>query len=565
MLGDMVNSDIESVRRTLAGDGAFERGLAYFESHKVVEFETKGTKTVARVEGSHVYTVTLHRTSRGFDGSCDCPASEGIEFCKHCVAVALTLAAKDEEMSALQTGSAQDQMRGYLLQQDKETLVVSLLEAAQNLPELHQHLSLRAAAAAGQVNLKTLKKEITAASPLRDIWYRQEVRQYFARLESVLAGINDVAENLSATDVLTLATHATNRFNKALERVDDSGGDRWSVQQLIHELNIRALSDADWDLAQQAGHLLDNVLADPYDLYAGFEQTYDDLLGGAGWSEFYLQARQRLEALPPLKFGSSFTQASAHMQLAHLLTAWHRDRGETSQEIEIRELTCTTPLDCHRIAALYLEQGDLDGCGHWLARGDAHLTEAQCTTPLHIAYHEACGNLGLALALQQRRFQDNPSYDRLEKLLRLADAADVKDETQSSALAFLHERLKGNGYGASLLAMILAQYHHGRGNRDAAYELVVTHVTNEVQLLEVADWFADRPQRTCLLIQKALEDCIANKNKRAYQRAAQLLEKVARPKFEALGEDAFGTYLASLRETHKAKRSFMAVLDAKGM
>jgi uncharacterized Zn finger protein len=529
MLGDMTTSDLEFVLRNLAGDGAFERGLAYFESKKVVELETEGTKTIARVEGAHVYAVTLHRTPRGLDGTCDCPASDGIEFCKHCVAVAL------------------------------------MLGAAQNLPELHQRLSLRAAAALGQINLKSLKKEITAASPLRDIWRRQEAHQYFARFENVLAGIADVAVDLPAKDLLTLVMHAVSRLDKALERVDDSNGDRWGVQQKIHDLNIIALSGLEWDMPQRAGHLLDSVLADSYDLYTGFEQIYAQLLGESGWLAFYRQARKRLEALPPLEFGSNFSEAYPHQQLGHLLTSWHRSNGDITQTIEVLKLTCATPHDCHEIAALYLQQGKLELCGDWLAKGDAQLSDQQRITPLHVAYAEASGDLDRALVTQQQWYQDQPSYARLAKLLRLAEQAGAHEETQAAAIAFLQKRLTGHSFGAARAAMILAQHHYERGNLDAAFNLLATYVTDESQLLEVASWFANQPERACTLIQKAIEDCIANKNKRAYQRAAKLLDKLARPQFAVLAPDAFDTFLVTLRATHKAKRSFLAVLEAKGM
>lgn len=565
ILTSMTNTETEKMLRTIAGDGAYERGLEYFKSGNVGELATSGAKTVARVEGTELYTVTMHWTSRGFDGVCDCPASDGFDFCKHCVAVALTLAARDVELATLKTGSVEEQIRAFLLQQDKAYLIDSLMEAANNLPGLSQRLSLRAAAAAGQVGLKSLKKEITAASPRRNIWRRQEVYRYFERFEAVLESIVEVADDLPANDLLKLVEHAIDRLNKSLERVDDSGGSRWSVQHQINALNIKAISQMEWSIEQQAAHLLGQVLADPYDHFANFKHAYDELLGEQGWIAFYAQARKRLEALPPLEFDASFTEASEHISLCYLLTPWYEASGDISQMIAVMEISCHSATDCHNIAALYLSQGDTQQCGTWLAKGDAHLPAQRRTTELHVTYFEACGDPARASEIQHTMFRDQPSYASLKNLLRLAELADTYDQTQATALEFLHKQLQGHVYHSQTAAMILARMHHDLGDLDAAFDLLQSHVADESLLLEATGWFKDQPNRACALVKSAVEDCISGKNKRAYRRAADLLEQVARPQFNVLGTEAFDAYLMTLRESHRAKSSLMRVLDAKGL
>lgn len=83
----------------LAGKPAFNRGMGYFKGGNVLELKQKGSMITAEVEGSEIYLVTLKWTSCQLDGACDCPASEGFDFCKHCVAVALTLREAQEEQN----------------------------------------------------------------------------------------------------------------------------------------------------------------------------------------------------------------------------------------------------------------------------------------------------------------------------------------------------------------------------------------------------------------------------------------------------------------------------------
>jgi hypothetical protein len=64
---------------------------------------------------------------------------------------------------------------------------------------------------------------------------------YFERIEAILAGIRSIASDVPAEALLSTVLHGFRRLNQALERVDDSGGDRWAVQHDLRELHIHAL------------------------------------------------------------------------------------------------------------------------------------------------------------------------------------------------------------------------------------------------------------------------------------------------------------------------------------
>jgi len=81
----------EALLIKLAGVGAFGRGLHILEEGRVRKIESTEGSTSAIVRGNHQYDVQLRHTHRLLEGACDCPDSQGIDFCKHCVAVALAL------------------------------------------------------------------------------------------------------------------------------------------------------------------------------------------------------------------------------------------------------------------------------------------------------------------------------------------------------------------------------------------------------------------------------------------------------------------------------------------
>ncbi len=76
--------------RALAGAKSYERGEGYYEQGMVRSLATHAGKLAARVEGTEDYTVLLWLEGGALRFECSCPMGDMGEFCKHCVATALT-------------------------------------------------------------------------------------------------------------------------------------------------------------------------------------------------------------------------------------------------------------------------------------------------------------------------------------------------------------------------------------------------------------------------------------------------------------------------------------------
>ncbi len=80
----------ETIRR-LSGDGAFERGRAYFLEGRVIDVQRKDASIVAKVRGAtEPYDVRLWMKDESLAYACTCPQGQEQAFCKHAVAVALS-------------------------------------------------------------------------------------------------------------------------------------------------------------------------------------------------------------------------------------------------------------------------------------------------------------------------------------------------------------------------------------------------------------------------------------------------------------------------------------------
>jgi uncharacterized Zn finger protein len=548
--------------RRLAGEGPFERGARYFEEGRVTNLMAQGDRTTATVQGSLAYRVELRHTPRLLEGSCNCPASDGFEFCKHCVAVALASRAQAEELDALAAGRPQDRILAFLARQPHGMLVEFLMDAASSQSALRDRLLLQADVMTGKIDARYLKKQITAATPMRDIWERHQVVEYFERIETTLAGIRSIASEVPAEDMLTTVLHGFGRLNQALERVDDSGGDRWAAQHDLRELHIQALLRLDLPPEKRAEHLLDLTLQDPADQFVNLLEDYADVLGEQGLAAYFELVQSRLDAMPTLAFGADVEQTYPYLQLAGFL----RDRAEAADDvpalIELAKRTCTTGRDYNRIATLYVRLPDLDEALGWLDKADAVSETRGRDLALRVAVHTAREEWLAALAAQRTVFESQASETSYQTLQALAVRAGVAERVQAEAKRFLRGKLQGLPWQREPYAVTLAAILRGDGKTLESFDIIREHVVDPERLLGVMSWFEEQaPSLQGELVARAIEGFIGSKKKRGYRKAVDLLRE-SRDLFEQMGDQAFDTFVAGLRARHRAKRNLTAMLDA---
>jgi uncharacterized Zn finger protein len=350
----------------LAGPGPFERGYDYYREGQVVDLEIRSDGIVAYVSGTDLYRVSLRHDGVEINGSCDCPASDGIGFCKHCVAAALEL--RDQLADGALTATSQHDtgLETYLMRQDAKTLSTHLLQVLHRDPVLYERLRQQAELAEGMQDAALLKKAITRVTPLQDVFGSAKVRAYFRRLETVLEGILEIADQVPAEDLLKTAVHGIKRLNKALERLDDSGGYREHAQARLRELHRNALRRIDWTPQRRAKHLLEQALADPWDQYEATPFDYSDALGEAGLSAFYAIVEKRFVGLPVPSKRASFEDRMPFLRLRGYLMMRAREQDDVDELIRLKKLTASTGADFDNIARLYLQKGDPESASRWL-------------------------------------------------------------------------------------------------------------------------------------------------------------------------------------------------------
>ena len=160
----------ETLLIRLAGARAFGCGLHYFEEGRVSTVESTEKSTTAIFHGCHRYNVRLRHTHRILEGACDCPASDGIDFCKHCVTVALVLHEGQAPAKSMDKRSALRRIRHYLSQQAHEELIEELMSIAKHDRVLRDDLLQKVQFATETLSYAKLRKMIKSVMPRRYLW-----------------------------------------------------------------------------------------------------------------------------------------------------------------------------------------------------------------------------------------------------------------------------------------------------------------------------------------------------------------------------------------------------------
>lgn len=240
--------------RALAGAKVLERGQAYASAGAVQalghEIEAGSLRVRAVVAGTHDYQVELTLAPDGeLDADCDCPHAADGYFCKHQVALALSVhtllggaavapdaqARKKVQAAAkrAQTQAAnRAALRQFVGQQGAAVLAERLWGWAERDHQLMAELRSWAAAERAAGDAGQLKPAITGILAARGFLDWRESGAYAMRGRAVLPLLQGAVAR-DAAQARALCEHALRRLFKVAEHADDSDG---AVGELMHEV-----------------------------------------------------------------------------------------------------------------------------------------------------------------------------------------------------------------------------------------------------------------------------------------------------------------------------------------
>jgi uncharacterized Zn finger protein len=337
----------------LAGPATFERGSALYQDHAILRYQKNRNTINASVQsasspGVKAYQVTLTIKPTSYDGGCDCPASEGFDFCKHCVAVALQHTDKLAQLEASQGGSAVDRIQALIEDMDEQQAKNALLNSITQDEEAILAWRLRADISQefGGTNAKSkgsviteIKTLITKALPFRDVWQYNKARAYFQQAQEKLSLIMGLLEYLPAEQAHAVAYQILKRYDKIFERVDDSGGFRFELEHDMLAAFATSVQRLTWSASVKANYLLslyapELEMIEFTDIPQRFIASTDNELRDA----FYNQLEQDVQLATAEHDGNDSNSLATSLTLSikiHDLCQYYAEQRDYPQAIEI--------------------------------------------------------------------------------------------------------------------------------------------------------------------------------------------------------------------------------------
>ncbi|MGK5497865.1 SWIM zinc finger family protein [Streptomyces sp. URMC 125] len=546
--------------RALAGVRSFERGLGYLDAVSGLEVGERSITAVVR--GTDVYEVELTFGGDGLSGRCDCPYGQEANFCKHCVAVGLTVLRRAKTIPH-QRAAARARSSGleaWLSALSRDELLALVREQVAEDRELRRRLELRAAAA--RSDLSTVRDRIIALidpRPFARYGYIEyaDASGYARQVAEAASALRALTADGQATQAAGLAEEAIRVLGKAYREIDDSDGVVGEAAAAVAEAHVEACGVARPDPDRLAEWLVGTVLDDRDDVTDLDPLDYADALGPSGLARLRRLAAEALGRRP-----SGWAERYLVERLA-------KAEGDVDTLVALHAQDLDPSGATHLLIAEELEAAGRAGEAlAWAERGlrdcaaetyiDGRLVDHVC-----VRYAET-GRAADAVTVRRDRFRAERSLAAYRQLRSAARAADCWESERAAALAALDEdarRERGGRYGGPVLIDALLD----DGDLDAAWREAADRADDR-QWERLADMSREiRPAEALGVYLRLVERSKEPTGDRAYEHLAGLL-LAARDCHRALGtEDAFTVYLGGLRTELGRRRKLMSILDRHGL
>lgn len=545
--------------KTLAGARSFERALGYLDAVSGVEVGDGWVS--ASVHGTERYEVELTLDGPGgLSGACDCPYGLEGNFCKHLVALGLTVLAQRESLPRQRKAArerAQD-LDGWLSALSKDELLALLREQIDEDRQLRRRLELRAASARGDLAaVRSRIRDLLDIGPFAQYGYVEyaDARAYADQAGQAVSAIGALTGSGRAADAITLAREAMRLLTEAVESVDDSDGRLGRIGADLADAHLDACRAARPDPEELAHWLVGHALGDIDDGLTDIDPLdYDDVLGEGG-----MAVLQKLAV-------EAWRRNRRGWAEQYLMERLAKAGGDVDAVIAVHAADLAPNGHTHLVIARELDAARRsDEALDWAERGIRDARELSAVDTALVDYlcdrYVEAGRTADAVTVRREHFGARRSLLAYQQLRAAARAADSWPAERERALALLGadaERPQQSWYGGPVLVDVLLDDK----DVDAAWQAATRTGAHDRQWLTLADQAGPtRPADALSVYLRLAEPLTKQTGNTVYEQLVGLLLSI-RDCHRRLGtEEEFAVYVAALRAAQKRKRNLMRLMD----
>ncbi len=436
-----------------------------------------------------------------------------------------------------------DELDALIEKVDLEDLRVIVAKAA----ECHEDVAraVRLAATRGSGDLSQLKAEIDRGLRTSRYLGYQESRGWAMQARPIVAAISEALGSSLTAELVALIERAIGHVVKVILKADDSDGLIGDLARELLDLHARACDAGTADPLKLARWMV-RFRFDDQDFFEVDPVRYADALGELGLAAYRREVTQRVEA----GGGDSFAATYAQERLAVL-------DGDTEALVGLLGGDLSRPYQFIRVAEAMAELGRDDDVLSWATRGIAETSGWQVAQLYDLAagVHTRRREDQEVLRLRREQHQRMFSSSTYSLLRSAAEVCGVWPAERPAARAVLAEHDLGG-----LVDVLLAD-----GEPEAAWQVPGAHPEWDpgpqrwMRLAEARE--ASAPGDALDVYLRLADLQLEATGKAAYVRAVAILKKAAQAARAADRQGAFTAHLTALRERHRRRPTFIAVLD----
>lgn len=561
---------VQSLREALASSMqdlispiTWARGMAYHREGRVEMAARAEVRVEATVRGSMPYKVELWLEGYHPGWSCSCPFAEDGSFCKHAVAVAVSLGLNLDPLDDYREDDADSaDIAGYVASLEHGRLVELVLEQTSSDRRLRHRLEVEAAAASGEsLDIETWKARIDAAfEPYDDFVPYREAGGWASGVGEAIDALADLIHVGHPDAVIGLAEYAHRRADEAVSYVDDSDGWLSGISQHLGELHHRACVAGSPDPVALASRLAELELTSELDAFHRAALRWADILGPDGIDEYRRIVEPRfVELAPDTGWSEGFAVRQARIGVA--LAAQDPD-----ELIAVYRSQLNTPDAYLEVARALAASARREEAIQWARSGLEIFADRSWQTPplrdFFAGLLRSDGATEQAVQLYWDAFRQHPSLEAYRRLGVEASTPSSDTEWPAQAVEWLKGMVDdGDMRKARALVEILLY----EGDDQAAWETARWHGCDQRLWLTLARTREeDHPLDAVEVYEREVYTQIATKKSRGYKTAVELLGRIRRLTDQAGQPDQFQQLVVAVRAEHGRKRNLIALMEKEG-
>jgi hypothetical protein len=429
---------------------------------------------------------------------------------------------------------------------DPDDLRAIVRKAAEHHEEVAREIRLTANSGSG--DLRQLRAEIDRGLRASQFLGYYQSRDWAHQVRPIVEEIRGAVKSSPSAELVALIERAIGRVVKVILHADDSDGLISDAASELLELHAEAC-DAGVADAIKLAHWMAKFCFDDQDFFEPDPVRYAKALGESGLAAFRREVKQRRKAS-----ADSFALKYAEERLAVL-------DGDTQTIVRLLGGDLTAPYQFIEIAKAMEELGRDDDVLAWAIRGIEETSGWQVAQLYDLAadVYSRRGHEREVLRLRKEHHQQMASSTTYGLLRRAAEGCGTWVDEYSDARSVLAERDLGG-----LVDVLLAE-----GEPDEAWQIVVANpewepgAQRSMRLAEAREPSAPGDAFGIYLGLADLE--LQETGRPAYTRAVAILRKAARASRADDRHDEFTDYMATLRDRHRRRPTFISMLDKAGL